>query len=249
MPELATTCQPGRSGSRSSSAAEVIAKLSRTRSSSAVSAVSPRSTSPANVDSVSASAVDRAAWLLRRAARSTTALTMAATAAKTPNASALFRSAIMNLPVGSVKNQLSSSEAATAAASAGQSPPTSATATTASRNSSTSLVRLSESRSSDNTTVSSGSRMTAAAAPYSRRRRVRPAASRGSRARPRAAWSWLTMCTSMDPDRAVTVTPMPGASSCARRPRREAPRTSWVAFSARAKVRRAVGMSSPRTWW
>ena len=31
--------------------------------------------------------------------------------------------------------------------------------------------------------------------------------------------------------------------------RRLAPSTSWVAFSARAKLSRASGMSSPMTWW
>ena len=39
---------------------------------------------------------------------------------------------------------------------------------------------------------------------------MRPAASRGSRAAPGAAWAWVTMCTSMDPDRAVTVDPDAG---------------------------------------
>jgi hypothetical protein len=31
--------------------------------------------------------------------------------------------------------------------------------------------------------------------------------------------------------------------------RRLAPRTSWVAFSARAKVSSVCGMSSPTIWW
>ncbi len=44
--------------------------------------------------------------------------------------------------------------------------------------------------------------------------------------------------------------PIPGpVSMAAAHDRRLAPSTSWVAFSARAKVSRASGMSSPTTWW
>ncbi len=47
----------------------------------------------------------------------------------------------------------------------------------------------------------------------------------------------------------MVLDPMPGPVSMAvSHDRRLAPRTSWVAFSARAKVSRASGMSSPTTW-
>ena len=68
---------------RSSSVTDVSPNASRTRSSSAGSAVSPRSTLPASVPRVSASAVARAACRVRRAARSTTELTSTATTTKT----------------------------------------------------------------------------------------------------------------------------------------------------------------------
>ena len=52
-----------------------MAKVSRTRSSSASRVVSPRSTLPARKDRISDSARSRAAWWVRRAARSTTEAT------------------------------------------------------------------------------------------------------------------------------------------------------------------------------
>ena len=61
--------------------------------------------------------------------------------------------------------------------------------------------------------------------------------------------SWVTMCTSIGPDSFVVVTPIPGVSSWASRPRRDAPSTSWVAFWARAKSSSARGTSSPTIWW
>ena len=60
--------------------------VSRTRSSSASTVVSPRSTLPARNDSVSDSARSRAAWCVRRAARSTTDATEIATPMKMTSA-------------------------------------------------------------------------------------------------------------------------------------------------------------------
>ena len=88
---------------RSSNVTESRAKASRTCSSRAGSAVSPRSTLPASVPSISASAVARAACRVRRAARSTTELTSPATMMKTPRARTLFRSLIVNVCSGGVK--------------------------------------------------------------------------------------------------------------------------------------------------
>ena len=93
--------------------------VSRSWSSKAASGFAPCSTLPARVASVAASAAARAASRVRRAARSTTALTAAATTTKTSSASTLFRSAMVKVPTGGVKYQLSSRLAATAAASAG----------------------------------------------------------------------------------------------------------------------------------
>ena len=67
-------------------------KVSRTRSSSAGSACSPRSRLPASVDSVSASALARAATTSRRAARSTTRDTSTVTSTKMTSATMLSRS-------------------------------------------------------------------------------------------------------------------------------------------------------------
>ncbi len=58
------------------------------------------------------------------------------------------------------------------------------------------------------------------------------------------------MCTSIAPESRIVRLPMPGpVSSASSQGRRLAPSTSWVAFSARAKVRSASEMSSPTTWW
>jgi hypothetical protein len=60
-----------------------MANVSRTRSGSDSSDASPRSTLPARSDRISDSARSRAAWEVRRAARSTTEATLAAMAKKT----------------------------------------------------------------------------------------------------------------------------------------------------------------------
>ncbi len=110
------------------------------------------------------------------------------------------------------------------------------------------MVTLSEPRECASATVSSGRRTAAIAVAISRRRGRSPWARRGRR-HPRPASSWVTMWTSIDPDSFVVVTPIPGLSTWAKRPRRLAPSTSWVAFSARAKSSSAAGTSSPMTWW
>ena len=54
----------------------------------------------------------------------------------------------------------------------------------------------------------------------------------------------------MSPEPRIVRAPNPGpVSSADSQDRRLAPSTSWVAFSARAKLSRASGMSSPITWW
>ena len=62
---------------------EVIPNVSRSRSSNAGTAVSPRSTLPASTDRVCASAAARDASAVSRAATSTTELTSNATSTKT----------------------------------------------------------------------------------------------------------------------------------------------------------------------
>ena len=76
---------------------------SRTRSSRAGRPVSPRSTLPASVPRVADSAADRAAWRVRRAARSTTELTSTATTTKAMSARASLVSPMVNVWRGGVK--------------------------------------------------------------------------------------------------------------------------------------------------
>ncbi len=71
---------------RSSSVADVIPNVSRTRSSTADTASCPATRLPDRVDSVSASARARAASRVRRAAMSTMTLTAVATTTNTPSA-------------------------------------------------------------------------------------------------------------------------------------------------------------------
>ena len=135
-----------------------------------------------------------------------------------------------------------------AASTAGTKPPTSATTITATRNSSTSLVRLRLLRRLVSTRVSSGGSAAASTYPAICRRGVIAPRGRG-RPRPRPICAWVTMCTSMSPEPRMVLDPMPGpVSRAVSQDRRLAPSTSWVAFSARAKVSRASGMSSPTTW-
>jgi hypothetical protein len=90
-------------GVRSNRVTEVRPNASRTRSSSAGSAVSPRRMLPARVPRVSDSAAARAACRVRRAARSTTELTRAATTTKTPRARESLVSLMSNVCSGGVK--------------------------------------------------------------------------------------------------------------------------------------------------
>ena len=132
---------------------------------------------------------------------------------------------------------------------AGANPPTRATTTTAIRYISTSLVRLRSPRKLARNTVSTGSSAAASTYPATFRRLV--IAPRGlGRPRPRPICAWVTMCTSMSPEPRMVRALMPGPVSMAvSHDRRLAPSTSWVAFSARAKVSRASEMLSPTTWW
>ena len=103
-PECATAAHlPPWPGRRSSSVTESMPNASRTRSSTAVTARSPRSTLPAVVVSSSDSALARAAWRVRRAAMSTTELTRMATTTNTPSARTLLASAMVHLWMGGVK--------------------------------------------------------------------------------------------------------------------------------------------------
>jgi hypothetical protein len=111
-PECATTVHPsagpggglppGAEG-RSSSVTESMPNASRTRSSTAVTASSPRNTLPAVVVSSSDSAPARAAWRVRLAAMSTTQLTSRATTTNTPSARTLLVSAMVSWWMGGVK--------------------------------------------------------------------------------------------------------------------------------------------------
>ena len=130
-PEAATCCHGDRSSARSSRATEVIPNVSRSRSRTAMTVFSPRRTLPARTLSVSDSAWLRAAWTVRRAARSTTDATATATSTNTTRAKAFSGSAMVNVCTGGVKNQLRSRLPNTRRSRAGHSPPISATPTSA----------------------------------------------------------------------------------------------------------------------
>ncbi len=99
QPEDATTVHTDRSSGRSSSVTEVSPKVSRRRSSSGTTPSSfPASTLPASVDRVAASLWARAACWVRRAARSTTLATAAATSTKMLRARTFSASAIVSVP-------------------------------------------------------------------------------------------------------------------------------------------------------
>ena len=112
-PAVATTCH--ESPSRSSSVTDSRPNTSLSLASRAGSAASPRRTWPASVDSTSASARERAASLLRRAAWSTTVLTIAATSTKMDSANRFSGAEIVSVWSGGVKNQFSSAKPSTAA--------------------------------------------------------------------------------------------------------------------------------------
>ncbi len=80
-----------------------MAKVSRTVSRSDSRLFSPRSTLPARYDRISDSARSRAAWWVRRAARSTTDATDTATATKITRATMFFGLEIRMWWTGGVK--------------------------------------------------------------------------------------------------------------------------------------------------
>ena len=148
-------------------------KVSRSRSSSAVSGRAPRSTLPATVARVAASAQARAASRVRRAARSTTALTATATTTNTIRARTFSRSAIVEgverRGEEVVQQQRTRRRRRAAPATC---PPTSATATTAARNSRMSLVSDSSlAQQVQQRRSAAAARAAASAKPASRRRR------------------------------------------------------------------------------
>ncbi len=79
-----------------------MAKVSRTRSSSSSRPVSPRSTLPARKERISDSARSRAAWWVRRAARSTTEATAMPTPKKIAMATMFLGSAMVSRCSGGV---------------------------------------------------------------------------------------------------------------------------------------------------
>ena len=102
----------------------------------------------------------------------------------------------------------------------------------------------------DSASVSSGASATARIQPASCLRRVIPPRYLGRMPHRAPACEWVTMCTSIAPESWMVREPMPGpVSRASSHPRLLAPRTSWVAFSALAKVSSASEISSPTTWW
>ena len=205
----------------SSSVTDVSPKVSRTRSSSAGSAVSPRSTLPASVPRVSASAVARAACRVRRAARSTTELTSSRDHDEDHQGERRCSSRdgerVQRRREVVVEQQRTRRRRRPGPA---RNPPTSATTTTTSRNSSMSLTRFRCCRSGDQQpAVSSGGSSTAERrSPAAGGGRVRPPWSRGQ------AEPLPICCVGDDVDvdvagvRGSMSAPMPGPVRTARQP-------------------------------
>ena len=113
-----------------------------------------------------------------------------------------------------------------------------------------SLVRLIPDRSLASASVASGASATARTYPAICRRVVIPPRYRGSSRHRLPTCEWVTMWTSIAPEPRIVLAPMPGpVSRASSQDRRLAPSTSWVAFSALAKVSSASEMFSPTTWW
>ena len=200
------------------------------------------STVRANEASSAASARARSACCARRAARSTTNATNTPTTTIAPSVTTFSGSAIVNEYSGGVRKKLSSSPPSSAARNAGPSPPTSAATTVARKYRTTSV----DSATRPPRPVAATGSTTASAQPSTLRICESDPCSAGSR-RPRPASSWVTMCTSMEPESAATRVPTPSTNIRATRERREVPSTSCVALAPRAKSSSAVGTSSPPT--
>ena len=114
---------------------------------------------------------------------------------------------------------------------------------------STSLVRLRPDLKLVSAMVTSGASTAARTYPATWRRAVMPPRYLGSSPHRLPACAWVTMCTSIAPESRMVRDPMPGpVSRASSQDRRLAPSTSWVAFSALAKVSSASEMLSPTTW-
>jgi hypothetical protein len=94
-----------------------------------------------------------------------------------------------------------------------------------------------------------GTPTTASSAPIQRRRAVSAPVSGGSRQPRDPAAPWVTMCTSISLESAITWPPMPLRTARAHRERRLVPITNWVALTPRAHASRACATSSPTTSW
>ncbi len=187
-----------------------------------------------------------AACSARRAAPSTTSATSTATTTMATRVTTFFWASTLSVYTGSVKKKFSSRALSTEATSAGPSPPTRATTTVAKKKSTTLVEKSSSRRSSTPTVVASSGHSTASSQPASclgSASGLRPSM---VRMRPPEC-AWVTMCTSIGPDRCSTAAPMPSSNSRASRDRRDVPSTSWVALTPLAKSSSAVGTSSPTT--
>ncbi len=100
---LAAQVHGSTSLARSSRATDSMPNVSRTRSRRASRLVSPRRTLPARKERISDSARSRAAWWVRRAARSTTDATEIATKTNIAMAMMFLVSVIVHLWSGSTK--------------------------------------------------------------------------------------------------------------------------------------------------
>ena len=155
----------------------------------------------------------RAASRVRRAARSTTALTATATSDEDHQGEQVLALGDGELVQRRGEEVVEQQEAADARRPGpGSSPPTSATATTASRKSRMSLGSAERRRAASQQQRSAAAGPAAASAnPAAGAARDSAAGVARGRRRPRPTSSWVTRWTSIEPDSAVVVTPTPGA--------------------------------------
>ena len=240
-----------RPASRSSSVTDDSDSASRSRSSSARSAFSPRSTLPATVARTRDSAWARAAWRGAPGREVDDALTAAAT---TTNADQRDDVVVLGDREPMDRRREVVVEQQARDDRRGDRPGRRRRRARRRRprrgNSSRSLVRLRSARSGASSRRQQRQqdgrqrRRPATAAVASARRSSRAAPGRGP------SRSWVTMWTSMSPDSRTVSLPIPApVSSRDRCERRDAPSTSWVAFCARANSISDAEMLSPTISW
>ncbi len=178
---------------------------------------------PANSVSSWASWVARFASRARVAAVSTSTAILTATASRTTTVTAWLGLVTTKECRGSVRNHINNAADIKADISAGATPPNSATPITPTKKT---AVFAPTSRTASSQVAVRPQRIQGTAIAASQDAIRRPRGEIEDNENPSCACSWVTMCTSILPDRLMVLVPIPSRNMLAHRDRREVPSTN-----------------------